>query len=409
MDVERCVINAVLLLIFLGHSVINGYGTSTPALQAKPTHQIAELAVSSLVEAGKEFEPKSFDISPDGRELAILYSSWGIAPHRSPSELWLSIWDIPSRKTVQSIRVIRSGEYQSSPKEAKRVIFTADQAHIFVLAQERLWVVNPKGGDISALDASNPALDAPVSIQALSGPLVAVTYSKGGGDGFYTQFLDASTSKATPGWSSSRIPQSFSPNGNLAVALAVGEWNSGGVAGLQLIDTTSGAKLKSIAVKFGFPWSLFGQKTHGGVVAYFLDNQRIVVCPDHMLDQTGHHSGYDLEIIDVTQNRVIGKTAPPSFVPVGQLVVSQDRSYFAVYSISASTSAYRTESLNPKDFKHEIFVFTKDGTAPHAVIEEIYAGFGTYSGDSMRFSANGSLLAVADGQAKSVRVFEIPK
>jgi hypothetical protein len=57
------------------------------------------------------------------------------------------------------------------------------------------------------------------------------------------------------------------------------------------------------------------------------------------------------------------------------------------------------------DYKHELFVFAKDGSAPKALIEEIYAGFGTYSGDSMRFSANGSLIAVADGKATSVKVF----
>jgi hypothetical protein len=371
--------------------------------------QIAELSVSSLVEAGKEFDPKNFDISPDGRVLAVLHSSWGIAPHRSPSELRLTIWDVPSRKTLQSIRVVPPGQYDSDPRDVKRVIFTPNQARILVLAQGKLSVVDPKNGAISPVNASSPTLEEPVRIQAWSGSVVAVTYTERDKDGYFTQLLDVSSFKTTSGWHSSTVPQSFSPDGKLAVATAQGEWNEGGVADLQLIDATNGAKLRSIAVAFGFRSPLFGEKAHGGVVARFLDDHRILVCPDHMIDSTGNHSGYDLEIIDVVENRVVGKIRPPSFVPVGQLVVSQGRSHFAVFSISASPWTYHTESTNPKDYKDQIFAFAKDLPGPAAVIEDISAGFGTYAGDSMRFSADGSVIAIADGQNKSVRTFKIPE
>jgi hypothetical protein len=54
-------------------------------------YQVTELPISALVETGKEFDAKNFDISPDGRALAVLYSTWGTGATRSPGELRLGM------------------------------------------------------------------------------------------------------------------------------------------------------------------------------------------------------------------------------------------------------------------------------------------------------------------------------
>jgi len=168
---------------------------------------------------------------------------------------------------------------------------------------------------------------------------VAVTYGMVEKDGFYTQIIDLSSGKGPACWPIASVPQSLSPDGRRLVAVALGERNRGGVVGLQVVDTATGAKLKSVTVGFGFK-KRYANET-GGVFAQFLDNDRLIVSPDHVTDYTGNHSGYRLEVIDIAQNRIVGEI----------------KRHFAAYSVYATPREYQTESPNPKTVRHELFIF----------------------------------------------------
>jgi len=241
-----------------------------------------------------------------------------------------------------------------------------------------------------------------VDVKALKGSIVAVTYDMVEKGGFYTQIIDLSSGKKIAGWPIAAVPQSFSPDGRRLVAVAPRERNKGGVAGLQVIDAVTGAKLKSVTLGFGFK-KRYPNET-GGVLAQFLDNDRLIVSPDHMTDHTGNHSGYSLEIIDIVQNRIVGEIKPQYFVPAGEFVISADRTHFAAYSIYATPREYRAESPNPKTLRHELFVFNKDDPAPELIIPELFAGLPAAASKSVRLSSNGSVLAV--GTHETIKVFQ---
>jgi bifunctional DNA-binding transcriptional regulator/antitoxin component of YhaV-PrlF toxin-antitoxin module len=102
--------------------------------------------------------------------------------------------------------------------------------------------------------------------------------------------------------------------------------------------------------------------THGSVVARFLNNDQVVVIPDGNRDAAGHHAGDSLEIIHISQGRVVRNIRPKKFGPTGVLIESSDGSHDLVESIYASRIWFGIESTNPKHFSHQLIMFAKDGT-----------------------------------------------
>ena len=397
-------ITGALALSLMACASVNGNAAAVAVADAEvAAKQIAAVNPSEFVDAGEKSNLHAFDISSDGRLLAILYYTWKKSPPYSSSGFWLALWDISSHKLSRSIAVLRDIGAAHDYKAGNHVVFTTDQSHVVVLSQNKVFVVDVTTGAVMPWIPANPDW-VPAQVQAVSGTTVAVSYDQKRHGGYYTEFLDASSLKVKGGWPLATIPQSFSPDGKLAVALAVREWNQGGVAGLQLVDTATGAKLKSIAVGFGFEHR--SPDEGGAVIARFLDDNRIIVTSDDMIDHTGNHSGYSLEIISTSQNRIIQEIKPPHFVPTGNLVVSHDHSHFAVFSLYASPRAFHFESTNPWDYKEEIFVFARDGSTPEAVIK--HANVGLSYTEEMRVSSDGSVVAFA-AASESVKVYQIPK
>jgi hypothetical protein len=149
------------------------------------------------------------------------------------------------------------------------VIFTDDQNRIVVIGLGSTWSLDSQSGEIlSPIDPQDTALGAFVGIKALRGSIVAVTYDMVDKDGFYTQIIDLASGKKAAGWAIAAVPQSFFPDGRRSVAVALGERNKGGVVGLQVVDTATGAKLKSVTVGFGLRSDM--QMKRAGFLRIFL-------------------------------------------------------------------------------------------------------------------------------------------
>jgi hypothetical protein len=380
---------------------------------------MGQLDAASLVAGDHEARVEAFDVSPDGRILAVLYEAlvpYGKKPAApSAPELWVAIWDVRSHTVVEQISIapIRISFDVSSLRAyayaARELIFTSDQSHLIVCDLGTIWKLDlGSAAEPARVDPPDPTLGKPVAIQALSKATVAVTYETRQENRYYTALFDASSGASLSGFTSSTIPLSFSPNGKLAVALAPGEWNAGGVAGLQVIDVGTGAKLRSVSVGFGFKRR--HQDEGGGALPRFLDNARIVAAPDNMTDHTGNHSGYSLEIIDVFQNRIVGDLAPHHFVPSGELAISADRSRFVASSMYAPAWELRSEWF-PIHPKYKIFVFTRDKPNPEAVIEGLCAGLREGYSEAVRLSSDGSVIGIADASVPNggVKIFQISK
>jgi hypothetical protein len=301
--------------------IVFGFG-ATISLAADPqrmvAHLIGEVSSSALIESGKASEIRAFDIAPDGRSIGVIYETWNMSPPHLGVELWIARWDRSSQEIAWKTKLATDTHRgYAGIHDRKDVIFTNDQSRLVVIGLGSIWSVDPQSGAIfGPIDPQDVALGAPVDVIASKGSIVEVTYDIIEKDGFYSQIIDLSSGKKIVGWPIATVPQSFSPDGRRSVAVAPGERNKGGVAGLQVVDAATGAKLKSVTVGFGFK-KRYPNET-GGVLAQFLDNDRLIISPDHMTDHTGNHSGYSLEIIDIAQNRIVGEIKPQYFVPAGE-------------------------------------------------------------------------------------------
>lgn len=413
------------LCFFFGSGIAQG--TNSPDV---PYSLVGEVAPSIFSEFGGIPAITSFNISGDGTHLVLLYKT-GKGRNGVPGndELWAALWDIAGKRIVERTKVANNDlvvpAHGSDPKRAifnenylftlklkTDVIFSSDQASIIVMGFGKVLVLDAKTFSVvHSLKPPNFELSAPVQIQALRTNTVALTFEYGF-QLFEVVFFDASTASEIANWTSPVVPQSYSPDGKLAVAPDPNTFNNGGVANVAVLNAQTGAKVKSIPVGFGFKngW-LANESAHGSVVARFLNDDQIVVTPDGDRNAAGHRAGDDLEIIDIAQGRIVRDIRPQKYGPTGILAESRDHSHYLVESIYASPARFSMESTNPKHFIHQIIVFAKDGTTPEAVFPYPVPKIEDYRMPVLnvppRISDDGATIAV--GVADSVQVLHLKR
>lgn len=363
-----------------------------------------EIAPSSLPDSTKDSRITAFDVAPDGSRLAVLYATW---PSRTSFGLSAAIWDIRSKAVVEHTQIgLEAVRAPSGPLVDDDVIFTADEKYLLALGLRKVWILNANTCAVArSIDSPRSELGPPVHILMAGGSAVAVTYRQGHNE-FYIGLFEIPSAKMIAGWQSSAFPQSFSPDGKLAVAPDAEHYNQGGVKNLLVMDARTGAGIKSIPVTFGFmKWDSDAEK--GSVTARFLHNDEVIVTPDNMTDHTGHHSGNSMEVINISEGRVVREVTPKNFGPTGEIAVSPDLSHFAVYSHKVSAFAKLSDGLWPDFHKPDLMLFATDQSKPELVIPDLKADGAVAHLRNMvlpRLSSNGYVVAVA--QVGAVTVFQ---
>jgi hypothetical protein len=396
-----------------GLGFVSLHATTQPKLTAR---LIGEVAPSTLPESGNDSRIKAFDVAPDGSLLAVLYwpSYW-----RTSLALSVAIWDIRSKAVIRHAQIGVRGVLVPPVLIDDQVIFTSDEKYLVVLGLGKVWILDANTcAVVRSIDSPGPELGPPVHILKAGGSTLAVIYRYKQEHYFYKQqynrtfyvaLFEIPGAKMMAGWQSSAFPQSFSPDGKLAVGPDT-EYNKGEVRNLLVMDAETGAKVKSIPVGFGFntKGQRADQREPGSFTARFLDNEQIVVTPDNMVDHTGHHSGYSLEVINANEGRVVREITPKNFGPTGELTVSPDLSHFAVYSHYVSAWAKLSDGLWPDFHKPELLVFGTDDTRPELVIPDLKGGGVVAYLTNMvlpKLSNDASVVAVA--QFGAIKVFKV--
>ena len=400
MRVSKTILCSVLAGVF-GLASMNMHAADQPKLTARLT---AEVAPSAMPQGTKDSRITAFDVAPDGSQLGLLYVTW---PSRTSFALSAAIWDIRSKAVVGYGQIgLQTARARPGPLVDDQVIFTADQKYLLALGLGKVWILDAKTcAVVRSVDPPRSALGPAVRILTAGPSALAVTYKQGYNQ-FYIALFEIPTARVIAGWQSSTFPQSFSPDGKLAVGPDADRSNQGGVKNLLVIDASTGAGIKSIPVSFGFKkWESDAEK--GSFAARFLDNDEVVVTPDNMTDHTGHHSGNSMEVINITASRVVREITPKNFGPTGELAVSPDLSHFAVYSHNVSAFAELSDGLWPDFHKPELMLFTTNGTKPELVIPDLKSDGAVAHLRNMvltSLSSDGSVIAVA--QLGSVKVFQ---
>ncbi|MDP9340177.1 MAG: hypothetical protein M3P45_15050 [Acidobacteriota bacterium] len=380
---------------------------------------VGEVGPSTIAEPGKTAATQSFNLSPDGAQLVLLYETWKTQTG-SPENtgLWIALWDRSAQKITKQVHLAENDlpppAHNSDPRGPifnenylymlrlrRDLVISANQSFVLVMALGRVWVLDARSySTVCTINSPDSAPAAPVQIQDVGKSGFAVVFQDGVKH-FRVDLFDFPSGKLLAEWPSTVIPDSFSPDGMLAVAPDLDNRNDDGVTSVQLLDGRSGKKIKSIPVGFGFKKSRFGAPTaNGSVIGKFLNNQEIVVAPSADRDRSGLRSGNSLEIIDTSQGRVTREITPQKFGPIGVLVVSADRTHFAVESVEAGKHWISTESLNPKHYTHKAMVFASKSGAMEAAIPISSARAG--GNVSLRISADASTLAMRIGEAAQI-------
>ncbi|HEV2991230.1 MAG TPA: hypothetical protein VG759_22515, partial [Candidatus Angelobacter sp.] len=268
----------------------------------------------------------SFDLSPDGKQLAILAIA---GPKLGP--LWLIILDT-STTHVAASKELGPSTWPTSDF-LHQVRYSSDQKYLVVQDLKQIRVLD--SGSLATLRT----LPVPTTADRQS-PLFIVGAGKS--DIFVCAFgseqqpkygfratpvqvevVDVSSGKMLGSWASEDVPQAVSPNGDL---IAVSSWQTPTprrVVPLAVFDA-SGRKVADLDDGFSFSKSADQSKPLGRVLGGFVSNQEILMAPDEHIDEAGHHSGDSVKLLSLTAQQSQQSVKLEHFAPTGRPVISDD-------------------------------------------------------------------------------------
>lgn len=308
----------------------------------EPTARIDHSSMSGLID-----NPfiQSFDLSPDGKVVSVLVTAGS-----QIGALSLITEDLASKRVILSREL--EGKTNVVVNFPPQVLFSRDQRYLIVEDSTKIEVfdsgtlkplrtiVGPPGPPslvpIYVLGASN----SDVFVCAFA-PLPQPNYS------FHRtpvqlEVVDISSGRQLGKWTSEDVPQSVSPNGDL-IAVSSSQVQRG-VLPLNVFDV-HGKKVAELTGGFSFRANVDQSKPLGRVKGQFVGNQEILLTPDENIDRTGHHSGDNLQLLNINGNQVevLQTIRPQDYGPEGAIVSSGDHTTVFVAS----------EYLSARNLRHE--------------------------------------------------------
>ena len=362
---------------------------------------------------------EAFDISPDGSLVAVLFQS------KSFQDSWVRILieKVATGQVLMDLKLptgTRPDRWNLPPWYVPHVRFSADQKFLAIQDWQNVRVVDLSNFQIvRTLASKNSELKVPFSILAAGkNDLFLISYGKSGSSmirGYNdlmnprvrNELVDLATGQIQSTWESTDIPQSLSPDGELA---AISDWEpSNTLVEVGIVDTRTGRKVRTLqsGYKFRKPW----EKTQTGrVIGKFLNVDEILLSPDEHIDRTGHHSGEALEVVRVSDGQLMRKIRPEDFGPLGDVVTSASHDCFAILNWHISPGILKRDLAPPEGSRPELVIFPDaEGNRSYTISNLSLDGLATneYLGStySPRISNNASVVAIV--QDGGVTVFRL--
>jgi hypothetical protein len=385
------------------HPSLNRAQTGT---SIAPAARVDESFLSSLIS-----NPiiQSFDLSPDGKTVALLV----VAGSKIGAPLWLVTEDIAT-KHVSAVLELGASVFPAGGF-APQVLYASDQRYLVVQDLQTIRVFDSKSlkplRTISPPSGKEP--QTPLFVIGASNKdifVCAFGLEQKFNPRFHTtpvqlEIVDISSGERLGEWASEDIPQSISPNGDL-IAISSSQTQKG-ILPLNIFDA-HGQKVAELTGGLSFSKDADQSKPLGRVMGLFVGSQELLLTPDENIDQTGHHSGDSLQLVSVTgkQVQVQQSIKPRHYAPTGEMATSADHRTVVTLSwyVPARLLA-RPEGALPAS-SPEVLVFGR-GASMHMEAAFPIHGFGLKVSGWLenrrpRVSSDGSVLAI--GQDSGVTV-----
>lgn len=366
-----------------------------------PAVRIDESTLSSVITSPSV---ESFDLSPDGKTVALLVATG----FKAQAPLWLVTEEIATKRFTAPRQIGHLTILNSN--FSPQVRYTSDQRYLVVQDFQTIRVFDSKSFE-PVRTISSPSSGAsllPLFITGASNKNVFVCAfgsEQNLNPRFHTtpvqvEVVDVSSGAVLGEWASEDVPQSISPNGDLvAVSLLQAQQ---GVLPLSVVDV-HGQKVTEFTGGYSFK-DADQSKPLGRVIGLFMSSQELLLAPDENVDQTGHHSGESLQLVSKT-GKVKQSIKPRHFGSTGELAASADQKTALALSWYVPARALAHEGALPVSTP-EVLVLGR-GASLHLdsaiPIEGLgLRGSGWLENRRPRLSSDGSVIAVAQRSGVTV-------
>jgi len=359
-----------------------------------PAARIDESTLSSIIASPSV---QSFDLSPDGKTVALLVATG----FKAQAPLWLVTEEIATKRFTAPRQIGHLTILNSN--FSPQVRYTSDQQHLVVQDFQTVRVFDSKSFE-PVRTISSPSSGAsllPLFITGASNKDVFVCAfgsEQNLNPRFHTtavqvEVVDISSGAVLGQWASEDVPQSISPNGDLVAVSSL--QTQQGVLPLSVVDV-HGQKVTELTGGYSFK-DADQSKPLGRVIGLFMGSQELLLAPDENVDQTGHHSGESLQLVSMT-GKVEQSIKPRHFGSTGELAASADQKTALALSWYVPARALAHEGALPASTP-EVLVLGR-GASLHLDSAIPIEGLGLRGGGWLenrrpRLSSDGSVIAVA--------------
>jgi hypothetical protein len=359
-----------------------------------PATRIDESTLGSIITSPSV---ESFDLSPDGKTVALLVATG----FKAQAPLWLVTEEIATKRFTAPRQIGHLTILNSN--FSPQVRYTSDQRHLVVQDFQTIRVLDSKTFE-PVRTISSPSSGAsliPLFITGASNKDVFVCAfgsEQTLNPRFHTtavqvEVVDISSGAVLGEWASEDVPQSISPNGDLVAVSSLQAQQ--GVLPLSVVDV-HGQKVTEVTGGYSFK-DADQSKPLGRVIGLFIGSQELLLAPDENVDPTGHHSGESLQLVSMA-GKVEQTIKPRHFGSTGELAASADQKTALALSWYVPARAMAHEGALPASTP-EVIVLGR-GASLHLDSAISIEGLGLRGGGWLenrrpRLSSDGSVIAVA--------------
>ena len=366
-----------------------------------PATRIDESTLGSIITSPSV---ESFDLSPDGKTVALLVATG----FKAQAPLWLVTEEIATKRFTAPRQIGHLTILNSN--FSPQVRYTSDQRHLVVQDFQTIRVLESKTFEL-VRTISSPSSGAsliPLFITGASNKdvfLCAFGSEQNLNPRFHTtavqvEVVDISSGAVLGDWASEDVPQSISPNGDLVAVSSLQAQQ--GVLPLSVVDV-HGQEVTEVTGGYSFK-DADQSNPLGRVIGLFIGSQELLLAPDENVDPTGHHSGESLQLVSMA-GKVEQTIKPRHFGSTGELAASADQKTALALSWYVPARAMAHEGALPASTP-EVIVFGR-GASLHLDSAIPIEGLGLRGGGWLenrrpRLSSDGSVIAVAQRSGATI-------